>query len=126
MKIFKTLFVLALFLTATAYAIENAEEAKRFYEAVVRAQPQNANAHYDLANVYLAEGRYAEALEHYGTANKFGLAASRMENYYFNSSVCYSKVGKMAEAIESIEACLKINPENNGAKELLAIYKGRN
>lgn len=114
-----------LVITSAAYAVENAEETKRFYEAVVRAQPQNPNAHYDLANVYLAEGRYAEALEHYCEANRIGLAASRMENYYFNSSVCYSKVGKMDEAIDSMEACLKVNPEHNGAKELLALYKDK-
>jgi len=36
---------------------------KKFYEAVVEAQPKNANAHYDLAGVYLLEGKYADALE---------------------------------------------------------------
>jgi len=99
--------------------------AKKFYEAVVKAQPKNANAHYDLANAYLVEGRYAEALEHYEEANRLGLAASRMGNYYFNASVCCSKIGKIDEAIGYIEACLEVDPDHSGARALLAIYKSK-
>ena len=89
----------------------------------MRAQPKNPNAHYDLGNVYFMEGRYEDALANYLEAGSLGLAAVRMCNYYFNVSVCYAKLGNMDEAIRSVEACLKIEPDRQSAKDLLDIYK---
>ena len=114
---------LMLLFAVGAYAAENAEDSKKFYEAAVKAQPKNANAHYDLGNVYFMEERYADALANYLEAGSLGLAAVRMGNYYFNVSVCYAKLGDTDEAIRSVEACLKIDPDRKSAKDLLAIYK---
>jgi len=119
------IFLSILFFTAGAYAAENAVDSKRFYEAAVKAQPKNANAHYDLGNVYFLEERYADALTHYLEAGKLGIAAARMSNYYFNVSVCYAKLGNVDEAVKSVEACLKIDPDRKSAKDLLAIYKSK-
>jgi tetratricopeptide (TPR) repeat protein len=107
-------------------AVENNADAKQFYENVVRAQPGNANAHFDLANVYLVEKRYEDALKHYQAAGRLGgLAAARMPNYYFNLSICYAGLGDMGEAVKSLERCIKVNPGNQEAKNLLEIYKAR-
>lgn len=121
-----SLSLLLLFFCASgAFAAENAADSKRFYEAAVKAQPRNANAHYDLGNVYFMEGRYADALTRYLEAGKLGLAAARMGNYYFNVSVCYAKLGNMSDAVRSIESCLKVEPDHENAKELLNIYKNK-
>lgn len=117
--------VVMLLLITTAYASENSESAQRFYEGVVRAQPENANAHFDLGNVYLTEKRYADALAHYRKAGHVGLAASRMDSYYFNLAVCHEGLGNMDDAVKALEECLKINPRKEGAKDLLAIYKSK-
>ena len=106
-----------------ALAAENATDSKKFYEAAVKAQPKNANAHYDLGNVYFMEERYADALANYLEAGSLGLAAVRMGNYYFNVSVCYFKLGKTEEAIRSVEACLKIDPGRKSARDMLAVYE---
>ena len=41
----------------------------------------------------LRDKRYDDALIHYEKAGKLGLAALRMDNYYFNLSVCYAGLG---------------------------------
>ena len=108
-----------------AYSAETAADTKRFYEKVVKMQPGNANAHFDLGNAYLAEKRYEEALVHYEKAGHIGLAASRMSSYYFNIAVCYAGLGRMDDAVRSLEKCLKIDPGNSEAKSLLALYKNK-
>ena len=118
-------FTISLFLASGVSAVENNADAKRFYEDVVRAQPANGNAHFDLANVYLIEKRYDDALIHYEKAGRLGLAAARMDSYYFNLSVCYAGLGNMTEAVKSLERCVKVNPGNQEARNLLEIYKAK-
>lgn len=114
-----------LFFAAETLAIENLEQTKQFYEKVVETQPANANAHFDLGTVYLAEKRYDEALVHYRNAEKLGFASSRMDSYYFNVAVCQAGLGQMEEAVSSLEKCVGINPDNKEAKDLLMLYRGK-
>ena len=116
---------ITLLFIAGAYAAEDAEDSKRFYEKVVQMQPANGNAHFDLGNVYLREKKYDDAFMHYEKAKKLGLAALRMDNYYFNLAVCYAGLGKMNEAVKSLEKCIKLNPDHQEARDLLKIYKGQ-
>ena len=119
----RLILILILFYTTTAYAAESAGDSKRFYEKVVQMQPGNANAHFDLGNVYLRDKRYDDALIHYEKAGKLGLAALRMDNYYFNLAVCYAGLNRMDDAVISLEKCIKVNPKNQEARDLLNIYK---
>jgi len=119
------LAVIMLFLTVNAQCTENAEDSKKFYEKVVQMQPANGNAHFDLGNVYLREKRYDDALVQYEKAGSLGLAALRMDNYYFNLSVCYAGLGRMDDAVKSLEKCIKVNPEHQEAIDLLNIYKSQ-
>ena len=120
-----SLLAMTCLMVQSVSAAENAADSKKFYEAAVRAQPNNSNAQYDLGNVYFMEERYVDALACYLEAGSLGLAAARMGNYYFNISVCYAKLGNMDEAIRSVEACLKIEPDRKNAKDLLGIYKNK-
>jgi len=114
---------ITLFFVVGAYGMESAEDSKKFYEKVVQMQPGNANAHFDLGNVYLREKRYDDALLQYQKVGKAGLAALRIDNYYFNLSVCYAGLGRMDDAVRSLEECIKINPNHQEARDLLNIYK---
>ena len=118
-----SLLAMILPLPDSVSAAENAADTKKFYEKVVQLQPGNANAHFDLGNVYLREKRYDDALGHYEKAGKIGLAASRMDSFYFNLSLCYAGLGRMDYAVRSLEDCIKVNPVHREAKDLLAIYK---
>ena len=110
-------------MTATAHGVENPQDAKKFYEKVVQVQPGNANAQFDLGNVYLSEKRYEDALRHYKKVGNSGLASSRMDSYYFNVAVCYAGLGRMGDAVSSLEQCIRVNPNHQEARDLLAIYK---
>ena len=114
---------LVLLLASRALAVEKIEDSKRFYEKVVQVQPGNANAQFDLGNVYLSEKRYEDALSHYKKVGNSGLASSRMDNYYFNVAVCYAGLGRMGDAVSSLEQCIRVNPNHQEARDLLAIYK---
>ena len=124
LRVLCTLAMTIIFV-AGAYAAETAEDSKRFYEKVVQMQPNNGNAHFDLGNVYLRDKRYGDALVQYDKAGKLGLAALRMDNYYFNLAVCHVGLGRMEDAVKSLERCIKANPENQEAKDLLKIYKDK-
>ena len=114
----------AVEIMAVAQGADDAGEARIFYEKVVKAQPANANAHFDLGNVYLQEKRYSDALGQYEKVGKpVALAASRMDSYYFNKAICYAGLDRMADAMRSLEDCLKVNPKNQEAESLLKIYK---
>jgi tetratricopeptide (TPR) repeat protein len=123
LRVLCTLAMTVIFV-ASASAAENAADTKKFYEKVVAMQPANGNAHFDLGNAYLLEKRYDDAFSQYEKAGKLGLAASRMDSYYFNLSVCYAGLGKMNEAVRSLEECIKVNPKNQEARDLLILYRG--
>lgn len=116
---------LILLSAAAASCAEEAGQARQFYEKVVGLQPNDANANFDLGNIYLQDKRYEEALKCYDKAGKIGLALSRMDSYYFNLSVCYAGLNRMSDAISSLEKCVKINPAYKDAKDLLALYKDK-
>ena len=119
-----TILFILLSAAAAARGSDDAVEARVFYEKVVKAQPANANAHFDLGNVYLQEKRYSDALGQYEKVGKpVALAASRMDSYYFNKAICYAGLDRMADAVRSLEDCLKVNPKNQEAESLLEIYK---
>ena len=124
-KCLAAFIIMTIIFIPKVYSAENAEDTKRFYEKVVQIQPSNGNAHFDLGNVYLREKRYDDALAQYIKAGKLGLAAIRMDSYYFNMAVCYSGLGRMDDAIRSLEKCVKANPKNREAKDLLNIYKNQ-
>ena len=132
-KIFSIIIALGLVLIAPLYGYAadgtavvrgQHDEAEAFFEGVVKVQPENANAHFDLGNVYFLEKRYSEALVHYNKANKLGLPSSRMDSYYFNTAACHAGMGDTKEAIVRLKECLKINPRHSEAKGLLDLYNG--
>ncbi len=114
-----------LSMAITAQCAQTAGDAKKFYEKVVQIQPDNANARFDLGNVYLADKRYEDALKNYDKIGKTGLASSRMDSYYFNRAVCYAGLGRIEDAVKSLGQCIRANPGNRDAKNLLEIYKNK-
>ena len=61
-------------LLAEAYHdLERLPEARRHYEEAVRLNPDSGGDHYQLGNIYLAQGRFARAADAYGKARRFGI-----------------------------------------------------
>lgn len=99
------------------------EEAEVMFKQILAIQPENPNAHFDLGNVYLYQGKYVEAINLYKEAIDLRLDKKFMADYYFNLSVCYAGMGNNKEAINSIKQCLKLNPDYPEAENLLELYK---
>ena len=99
------------------------DEAERLFKSILVVEPNNPNAHFDLANTYLFQNKFEDALNHYKEAKRLGLEGKHMADYHFNISMCYAGAENNKEAINSIEQCLKINPDYPEAENLLELYK---
>lgn len=98
-------------------------EAKVIFKQILAIQPKNPNAHFDLGNVYLCQGKYVEAIDLYEEAIKLGLSDKHTLTYYFNLSMCYIGLGRNKEAIYCLKQCLDINPDYAEAKDLLELVE---
>lgn len=63
------------------------EEAEKLFKLILAAEPTNANAKFDLGNVYLFQKRYNDALNCYREAERQGLDTIFMSDYYLNLSL---------------------------------------
>jgi protein O-mannosyl-transferase len=88
------------------------------YEASLRLNPGNPEVHNNLGLVLNAQGRSAEAIAHYKEA--FRLMPSYAE-IRLNIAIALLNVpGGRNEALEQIEAYLRVRPENETTRQILA------
>ncbi len=104
-----------LFLEAEkAKVIEDWDEAIKNYKEVVAADPQNANAHFQLSQIYFNQGQLNDAEQEVKTANKIDGSnkwyLEMLANIYMNS-------GKAKEAAEIFKQLIQKFP--NGAEYYL-------
>lgn len=87
--------------------------AKDFYLRAIASNPESAIAYANLGNLILDKGktelRYPEALAYL-------IMALRLDCYVLSAhrglSFCYEGLGKIKQALECAEQCLKIDPED--------------
>ncbi|HEY0039954.1 MAG TPA: tetratricopeptide repeat protein [Flavisolibacter sp.] len=91
--------------------------AEAQYRKAVEIDPRNAEARYNLANALMQQKKYKAAIEEYDaitTENKNLQAAG-----HYNAGVSYSKQKDLPASIEAYKAALRINPNDNDARENL-------
>ncbi|MBK9386001.1 MAG: tetratricopeptide repeat protein [Planctomycetes bacterium] len=75
-------------LAEAAYALEDFDQAGRWYAEAVRLNPESAWDHYQLGNVHLGERRYARAAESYERSRELGLGGAvlhfKLASAWFN------------------------------------------
>ena len=98
-------------------------KAEALFKKILSVAPTNANAHFDLGNVYFYEKRYSEALDYYSKSVDLGLHSQYLANYYYMLSLCYIGLGNNKEAIVCLKKCLEVNPNYENAKELLELVE---
>ncbi|MBD3335437.1 MAG: sulfatase-like hydrolase/transferase [Candidatus Eisenbacteria bacterium] len=86
----------------------DAAAAREAYERAVRASPEFAAAHTNLANVYLNAGQAETALEHYEIALELGHETALLRT---NQGVALAQLGRMQEAGAAWERALQLDPE---------------
>jgi len=94
------------------------DDAVAQYEASLRLRPDSAEAHNNLGLVLNAQGRSAEAIAHYKEALRLvpGYAEIRL-----NIAIALLNVpGGRNEALAQLEAYLRVRPENETTRQILA------
>ncbi|HYO21165.1 MAG TPA: tetratricopeptide repeat protein [Flavisolibacter sp.] len=87
------------------------------FRKAIEVDPRNAEARYNLANALMQQKKYKAAIEEYNTItteNKNLQAAA-----HYNAGVSYSKQKDLPASIDAYKAALRINPNDNEARENL-------
>lgn len=81
--------------------------------------PDNPVANYNLGNAAFKSDDYETAVSSYDAALKNGKDKTTREKAHYNQGVSYSKQQKLAESIEAWKNALKLDPDDNDARENL-------
>lgn len=97
------------------------QSAIQMYQAAIKAQPRNADAHQGLGLAYLQIGQHREAVEHMQRAAK--LEPMSAERVFVLANV-YRNIGLMKEARATFEKAVWLNKDHTGAVGGLAHLMG--
>ena len=80
------------------------------FQDVVRFDPEHPGAHTNLANLYVAEGEYEQAIPHY--LEVLRLTGNKNFSVQVNLGNCYAKLGKYQQALEHYAMAQQLDPTN--------------
>jgi Tfp pilus assembly protein PilF len=86
-----------------------ADEAVQQYRVALGFDPNDANAHYDLAGVLLAQSKVEEAAAHFEQAVRLDPQAG---DYHYDYAFALDRLGRSDEARSQYEAALRFKPKS--------------
>ena len=86
--------------------------AEKSYQSALQSDPQNSEAEYALARLYVATGRIDEAVAKMSELVRIRYPS---EDVYYSLSVIYQKIGKNQESEETLKQWLELFPRSAGA-----------
>ncbi len=98
------------------------KETVKAYEKIVKINPDNAEAHYELGTVYLEQGKNKEAVE------SLKQAVSNRSKYVealYKLSIAYGNLGRISEAISTTKRLISIKPDFLKAYKNLGVFYGK-
>jgi arylsulfatase A-like enzyme/Tfp pilus assembly protein PilF len=90
--------------------------ARQSYERAVRVNPEYAQAHSNLGNVYLDMGQTQLALRGYENALALDYETASLRT---NQGVAFAQLGQFDKAVESWERALQLGPDESTAQGLI-------
>jgi tetratricopeptide (TPR) repeat protein len=94
-----------------------ATEALAEFEKAASLNPSYVEALVEAGNLLFGQGRLSDAIDHYRSAERLMPESATIHT---NLALTFMKMpGKTAEAKEELEALLKIQPDNRGARQAL-------
>lgn len=91
------------------------------YDKIITLNPDYAAAYYNVGWINFRVEQFESAIEYF---NKAIIADEEYADAYYMRGLSYQAYGNNTEAKRNYEACLKLNPNHNLAKEMLALVKG--
>lgn len=89
-------------LAEAMFNLDQYEDARKYYKEAIRLNSSSAPDHYQLANIYLADNRFALAADGYETALRLGLDSSvlhyKLASAYFNLRNYFGRVAVVTVA----------------------------
>lgn len=97
--------------------VENWDKAAEAYEVLLKIDPKNKNANYNMGGINLVGKKdYKTALKYFTSALSSDPA---FVDAYYGRGVCYQTMGDKKNAVVDFNACLTINPMHEEAKNAL-------
>jgi tetratricopeptide (TPR) repeat protein len=84
--------------------------------AALRYQPENANAHFNLGNVFATSEKWSEAADQYAAALQM---VTNNAAIYYGCGLANARLGRRAEAIRLLTEALRLNPGDMKARREL-------
>jgi tetratricopeptide (TPR) repeat protein len=98
-----------------AYLLASQErfaEAEPYFEAVLRADPGNAVAHFNLGYTHDKRGQYDKAIHEFREATRLN---PKIDRAWYGQGLAHAKLGQHREAAEALEQAATLQPMNHHA-----------
>jgi Tfp pilus assembly protein PilF len=95
-------------------ALGRTDEAIAEYRNVIRAKPEDGNAHNSLGLICYKQGKLDEAIAELTLACQYLPGSGAV---FRNKGMALAAAGKLAESLASFEAALRLEPDNLEAKK---------
>ena len=96
-----------------SFRIEPQQSSADVHRAILLANPENHDAHYNLGRALQTEGKLEDAISHYRRA----IALSGGDaSYHNNLGAALAAQGKLEEAIEQFDRAIEFDPSNAEAR----------
>jgi len=105
-----------------AFQLGHLKQAREHYEAAITADPRNIRAHHNLATVYLAEGRPADAREK--LAKSIELFPESAELHY-KLGVTLTRLTETGSAMQAFDRALSLDQDHLDARFQIALLHAR-
>jgi Ca-activated chloride channel homolog len=101
------------------YKKNDFENARKEYEKAIAQNPKNAPAHYNAGNTSYRLNNFTDAITSYETTIENSKEKETRQKAFYNKGVALSKEQKLEESIAAWKEALKLNPNDNEARENL-------
>ena len=98
-----------------AYLLASQErfaEAEPYFHAVLRADPGNAVAHFNLGYTFDKRGQYDKAIREFREATRLN---PKIDRAWYGLGLAYAHLGRHREAAEALEQAATLQPMNHHA-----------
>jgi tetratricopeptide (TPR) repeat protein len=98
-----------------AYLLASQErfaEAEPYFRAVLRADPGNAVAHFNLGYTHDKRRQYAKAIEEFRAATRL---SPKIDRAWYGLGLAHAQLGQHREAAEALEQAATLQPMNHHA-----------